>query len=506
MSVILIVDDDPLIRETLAALVAKLGHQALLAPDLAQAQALAAECPLDLVLLDVQLPDGSGLESLPALKWSPSEPEIIILTGHGDPDGAELAINNGAWDYLEKPASTQEIKLTLQQALEFRRQRRAGRSLPALDRRDLVGSSPAMRACLEVTAQAAASLANVLITGETGTGKELVAWVIHDNGPRRAHPFVVVDCGCLPENLVESLLFGHERGAFTGANLPQEGLLGQADGGTLFLDEVGELPPSVQKSFLRCLQEKRFRPLGSRREQQSDFRLIAATNRDLERMVAEGTFRQDLMFRLKSLVIELPPLRERLDDLGELAAHHLERICQRAGLPPKCLAPGVLETLGRYHWPGNVRELVNVLESAVGAAAGQEEISVFHLPAYFRAKLARRAVGGKSAGASPGVSAPPPPQAGLAAAPAAPTPPSRQEAADPADPGGLPSLKDFKESLANQAERQYLYSLVRYSGGDIHSACQMAGVSRGHLYALLKKHNLTLFKQVSLQDLSAEDA
>jgi two-component system NtrC family response regulator len=489
VSVILIVDDDPLICQTLAALVGKLGHQAIVAGDLAQAQAQAASQPVDLVLLDVQLPDGSGLECIPNLKWSPSEPEIIILTGHGDPDGAEMAINSGAWDYLEKPASNQEIKLTLQQALEFRRQRRSGRATAALDRRDLVGACPAMRACLEATAQAAGSLANVLITGETGTGKELVAWVIHENSPRRQQPFVVVDCACLPETLVESLLFGHERGAFTGANLAQEGLLGQADGGTMFLDEVGELPLGVQKAFLRCLQEKRYRPLGGRREQASDFRLIAATNRDLERMVAEDTFRQDLMFRLKSLVIELPPLRERLEDLEELVRHHLERICQRAGLPAKELAPGVLELLSRYSWPGNVRELVNILESAASAAGAQEALAVFHLPAYFRAKLARKAVGGKAA---------PRPAPGGPAWPASPEPPPPE--ASPGADEDLPTLKDFKDSLASQAERQYLHQLVRQSRGDIQVACRLAGVSRGHLYSLLKKHNLMLFKQVSLQD------
>ncbi len=493
MSVILIVDDDPLICQTLAALVAKLGHQPLLAGDLAQAQAQAALEPVDLVLLDVQLPDGSGLECIPALKWSPSEPEIIILTGHGDPDGAELAINSGAWDYLEKPATTQEIRLSLQQALEFRRQRNRGRALAALDRRGLMGSSPAMRACLEAAAQAAGSLANVLITGETGTGKELVAWVIHDNSPRRAEPFVVVDCACLPENLVESLLFGHERGAFTGANLAQEGLLGQADGGTLFLDEVGELPPSVQKSFLRCLQEKRFRPLGGRREQDSDFRLIAATNRNLERMAAEETFRADLMFRLKSLVIELPPLRERLEDLPELAGYHLDRICQRAGLAPKELAPGVLEFFNRYSWPGNVRELVNILESAAGAAGAETTLAVFHLPAYFRAKLARESVGGKAAPRPAPKASPAPDPEPASAPPPRTTPPPEPEA-------DLPSLKDFKDSLASQAERQYLHQLVKQSQGDIQAACRLAGVSRGHLYALLKKHNLMLFKQVSLHE------
>ena len=235
-----------------------------------------------------------------------SSPEIIVITGMGHPDEAELAIKSGAWDYIEKPASFEAIKLPLIRALEYRAERKP-KAPTVLKRNGIIGDSEEITACLELLSQAADSDANVLITGETGTGKELFAKVIHANSRRAKSNFVVVDCTALPETLVESVLFGHARGAFTGAETSEEGLVRQAHGGTLFLDEIGELPVLIQKRFLRVIQEHRFRAVGGRREISSDFRLMAATNRDLEDMVREGRFREDLLFRLRTIADRFAP-------------------------------------------------------------------------------------------------------------------------------------------------------------------------------------------------------
>ena len=244
-----------------------------------------------MVFLDVRMPDGDGLAMLPLIQAARSAPEIIIMTGFGNASGAELAITSGAWDYIEKGSSVKEITLSLVRALEYRKQKRSSnstRNVVMLKRDAIIGISPAIKACLEQVAQAAECDASVLVTGETGSGKELFARAIHENSRRAPKPFVVVDCAALPDTLVESLLFGHEKGAFTGAEQSRSGLVAQANGGTLFLDEVGELPLSMQKAFLRVLQEHRFRPVGSHREVCSDFRLVAATNRTWRPWCATG--------------------------------------------------------------------------------------------------------------------------------------------------------------------------------------------------------------------------
>ena len=275
-----------------------------------------------MILLDVGLPDGNGLDAIARIQKAESRPQIIIITASGDQNGAELAIRNGAWDYIQKPASVHDMALSIIRAIQYREERkgkRQGAGAPRLLKLDgIVGNCPKMKERFELVAQAADTETNVLITGETGTGKELFASAIHNNSLRAKKPFVVVDCSALPETLVESILFGHDKGAFTGAQKAREGLIKQADGGTLFLDEVGELPFPVQKAFLRVLQERRFRPVGTGAEISSDFRLIAATNRDLQKLVLEGVFRDDFLFRLRSFIIELPPLREREEDIAEI--------------------------------------------------------------------------------------------------------------------------------------------------------------------------------------------
>ena len=263
MANVLIVDDDQMICDALASKVRSMGSEVSCVFTLEEA---LHEVPLgtfDVVFLDVRLPDGNGLDALPVLRSLPCPPEIIIMTGKGDQGGAELAINNGAWDYIEKPSSLGAMTLPLLRALKYREAVKAQKPKRTLDREGIVGSSAPMRLCFDQLAQAADSHANVLITGETGTGKELFAWAIHRNSPLARKNFVVVDCAALTDTLVESMLFGHEKGAYTGADKASEGLIKQADGGTLFLDEVGELPLAIQKAFLRVLQERRFRPLGS---------------------------------------------------------------------------------------------------------------------------------------------------------------------------------------------------------------------------------------------------
>ena len=314
MASILIIDDDRLVCNMLLDIIQDMGHSVTCSHTLGSGMSKALTENYDLVLLDVGLPDGNGLDAIPRIQKIEPAPQIIIITASGDQNGAELAIRNGAWDYIQKPASVHDMTLPIVRALQYREERKVesrGGVAPKLLALDgIVGNCPKMKGRFELVAQAANSEINVLITGETGTGKELFASAIHNNSLRAKKPFVVVDCSALPETLVESILFGHDKGAFTGAEKAREGLIKQADGGTLFLDEVGELPLSVQKAFLRVLQERRFRPVGSSAEISSDFRLIAATNRDLQKMVHEGTFRNDFLFRLRSFIIELPPLRE----------------------------------------------------------------------------------------------------------------------------------------------------------------------------------------------------
>jgi two-component system NtrC family response regulator len=464
---VVIIDDDPMIGRLLTRMVERMGHTAQVAGTLQEGLAASRADPCDVVFLDVRLPDGNGLDLLGDLKALPWRPEVIIMTGMGDPDGAELAIKNGAWDYIEKPSSIDKMKLPLLRALDFRQERAAHATPKVLKREDIVGDSPPMGDCLATMAQAAASDANVLITGETGTGKELFALGIHQNSGRADKSFVVVDCTALPETLVESLLFGHVKGSFTGADRSQKGLIEQANGGTIFLDEVGELPPPLQKSFLRVIQERRFRPVGGDAEISSDFRLIAATNRNLETMVADGRFRQDLFFRLRTFNIELPPLRERGQDLADLVNHHLQRLCQRYKIRAKGLSPDFLEALASHRWPGNVRELVNVLERTLASALEDTILYPYHLPTYLRVQLARASV--------------------------------RKDAPDEHPPEAAPavsgrlagSMQDVRDAAIAAAEERYLRELMAQTKGEIKQACETSGLSRGRLYALMKKYDIS---------------
>jgi two-component system NtrC family response regulator len=463
MADVLIIDDDKLICDWIANVVTRLGHHPVSTHLLREGLRKLQSEPFDLVFLDVQMPDGNGLESMPKIKAARSSPEIIVITGLGHPDEAEFAIRSGAWDYLEKPASFEAIKLPLLRALEYRAERRPGKLPTVLKRSGIIGDSPKITSCLELLAQAANSNANVLINGETGTGKELFAKVVHVNSRRAKRSFVVVDCTALPETLVESVLFGHARGAYTGAETSEAGLIKQADGGTLFLDEIGELPSSIQKKFLRVVQEHRFRPVGGRQEIASDFRLVAATNRDLETMVREGRFREDLLFRLRTIVIDSPPLREIPEDIKKLTVFYMNDLCERFGIVPKGASPEFWEIVTGYPWPGNVRELIQALEKALLSAKEEPMLFPKHLPTYIRIQVARSSFPQK---------------------PAIPGKPEIRASV----PKVPPQLKTIRKAAVSEAEQQYLKDLISFTGGDKNKACRISGLSRSRFYTLLKKH------------------
>ncbi len=462
MARILIIDDDPMFCDLLAAMVQRMEHEVVWAHALKEGWQKLSTDAFDVVFLDVRMPDGNGLDLLPLIQKFPSTPEVIIMTGTGDPDGAEIAIKNGAWDYIQKPASMHMMILPMVQALQYRAAKQSARPLADLKMEGIVGSSPQIRTCFETVGQAAKSEANVLIRGETGTGKELIAWAIHRNSLRADRSFVVVDCAALAGTLVESILFGYEKSAFTGAEKARDGLIKQADGGTLFLDEVGELSLSVQKAFLRVLQEHRFRPVGGQKEVESEFRLVAATNRDLNEMTKSGDFRSDLYFRLQGIVIELPPLRNRGEDIKELAVYHMKRLCEKYGLEAKEFSPDFFQALSLYEWPGNARELVNSLENIIATSRFDPVIYPKHLPTEIRVKMART-----MSGMGLGTDEQPKPQ------------PSDRE---------YPPLRDYR----NLMEKEYLIGLLKKAGNNIPEACRMSGLSRSRLYALLKYHHLTV--------------
>ncbi len=461
MARVLIIDDDPMICEALGSVVDGLGHSHLGAETLARGLNILSAGGVDVVFLDVRLPDGSGLEAITSIRNRADAPEVIIITGEGDPDGAELAVRHGAWDYVQKPASIDRMVLPLLRALEYRENNSGVRRGVDLKRDRVIGSSPATATCLEIAASAAENSASVLLTGETGVGKEVFARVIHENSDRANGPFVVVDCASLPPNLVESLLFGHVKGAFTSADRDRSGLVGQADRGTLFLDEVGEMPLEVQRVFLRVLQERRFRPVGSNQEVSSDFRLMAATNRNLDRDVAAAAFRNDLLFRLRTIVLDVPPLRERREDIRDLADHYSREICNRYGVAEKKPAQDMYEALEGYHWPGNVRELINSLERAIVAAGDGPVLYARYLPEEMRVYMARSSVERSMASIK------------------------RDDSADLGN-GAPPPFEEFR----NKAFTTYLTRLMASSCDSVTRACDISGLSRSYLYKLLDKYGV----------------
>ena len=371
---LLIVDDERAIRDACREVAQSLGFNAFTADSAEHAYRLLESQGIDAVLLDLRLPGAGGLEALNEIKSRRPDAIIVVVTGYGTVQSAVQAMKNGAYDYVTKPFSLDELRLLLERVVSHLKLKTENRVLREKIKSrqgfgSIVGTSPEMEKLYRIVAKAAHSTHPVLILGESGTGKELVARSIHFSGPFHDKPFIPVDCGSLVPTLIESELFGYVKGAFTGAQHAKDGLLAIAEGGTVFLDEVGELPIDLQAKLLRAIQEKEIRPVGSTKHIPINVRILAATNRDLEEGVAEGTFRRDLYFRLNVLSLRIPSLRERRQDIPILAAHFLERL-SRDSEQERTLSDDAMKAMLAYDWPGNVRELENCLERACAFTTG----------------------------------------------------------------------------------------------------------------------------------------
>ncbi len=435
MARILVVDDEPKLGKLVAEMLELDGHQMERAAGGREALVRLAASRFDVVVTDLRMPDVDGLAVLRAARSLPEPPEVVVMTAYASAESAVEAMKAGAVDYVTKPFSMDELRLRVrrlaaQRTAEAREARLVARLTP-----DLVAESPAMRAALAAARQVAVTDATVLLLGESGTGKSQLARFIHFQGRRAAGPLVEVHCAALPETLLEGELFGHERGAFTGATQRKAGHLAAADRGTLFLDEIGEITPATQVKLLRFLQDRRFVPLGATEERSVDVRVVSATNRDLAAAVAAGGFREDLFYRLNVFAIPVPPLRDRREDVLPIA----ERFLAARGLPPQKLGPAARERLLEHRWPGNVRELENVLERAL-ILAGEDELRPEHV-ATAAAQRSRRA-------------------------------------ADVLVEGF--SLDAF--------ELELLHAALERAGGNKTHAARMLGVTRRRLYSLLASH------------------
>ncbi len=464
MAKVLVIDDNKSLVKLITRDLTRLTHEVEGARTMTEGLQKASAQTFDLVFLDLHLPDGNGLEILPKIKALPQSPEVIIFTGYPSEQSAETAIQSGAWDYLSKPLERNSMHLCISRALTYRQQQQTHDQNLSFVKHCIIGNSPEIRKTIELMMQASQSNINVLLTGETGTGKELFARAIHENSDISSN-LVVVDCSVLPDTLAESLLFGHTRGAFSGAVADKKGLVLQAHNGTLFLDEIGELELKLQKKFLRVIQEKTFKPVGSTSEQKSDFRIISATNRDLTQLTESGKFREDLMYRLSSFVIHLPPLRERLDDIDLLLEYYVDRMASRYQIEPKSYGDDFVDALKSYSWPGNVREFVNTLDMIHTQARLEPVMFARHLPPTIRFEAVRKHLKKETSYVTPAVL----PELDV-----------------------MPELKAVRENAIAQVEKHYLEKLMDTTGRDIQKACQIAGIARSQLYKLLKKYNLTV--------------
>jgi two-component system nitrogen regulation response regulator NtrX len=448
-AVILLVDDHRAVREELAFQLTFDGYLAREAPDGPTGLAMALDPAVDLMVLDVKLPGMDGLEVLAKAKEARPELPVVMISGHGDLETAVLAVRRGAYDFLQKPFGKDRLVLSLQNALAASRLARENAALRQALARDheLLGDSAVMQRVRATIAKLAPTDVATLVTGENGVGKELAARQLHLQSGRADGPFVARNCAAIPQDLVESELFGHERGAFTGAMAPRAGAFEQAHGGTLFLDEVGDMPLPMQAKLLRALQERRVQRLGASKELPVDVRIVAATNQDLAAMVAAKTFREDLYYRLHGVRVHLPPLRERPEDLGALAAHFLAGARARHGLPPRRLGGDAAGWLAAQPWPGNVRQLRNVVEAAVVLADG-EEIGAREL------------------------------QAALSPAPA--------RDAGGADWFAFERLEDFKAAT----EKEFLRRKLLEFGGNIKRTAERIELMRSNLYKKLERYGL----------------
>jgi len=441
---LLIADDDPVALDLLAEVLSREGYRVRAAASGEDCLRLAEAEPVDLAIVDLRMPGLDGLQVIQRLATIQPGVPVLVLTAFVTIDTAIEAIRSGAYDYLSKPFRMEEIKVVVRRALEARRlageNRQYRRELESrYGVQNLQGHSPQMVEVYKLVARVSALETTVLIQGETGTGKELAARAIHYASPRAERPFVVVDCTALPEGLFESELFGHERGAFTGAVSTRRGLLETSDGGTCFLDEIGELAPALQAKLLRLLQERAIRRVGGNEVLPVNVRIITATNRDLGKRVAEGAFREDLYYRLNVVTIVLPPLRERSQDIPLLAQHFLDKYARPAGKPARGFAPETLAVLSGYHWPGNVRELEHAIERAV-ALSSSEVLVPDDLPVLLR----------------------------------------QGPAGDLRLPASRMTLEEVKQ--------WYVAKVLEEAGGNKVRAAELLGIDRGTLYRILRRH------------------
>jgi len=467
---VLIVDDEASLVAALTGMLAQAGYEVRSAETADAALDVVRREPIELVLVDIRLGTENGLDLLPQLKLLRPEMSVIVLTGVGTIALAVEAMQRGADNFIEKPIDPPRFLALVAKGLETSALRRKALQLERLSapaQRLICGEGSALRSVLRLAEAVAARETTVLICGETGTGKGLLARAIHEMSPRRRGPFVELNCAGLSRELTESELFGHERGAFTGATERKIGLFEAADGGTLFLDEIGELDPSVQAKLLNVLEQKRFRRLGGVAEIEVDVRIIAATNRDLEQDVAMGRFRQDLFYRLSGFTLHLPPLRERREDILPLAWHFLAEY-QTPQAPVRGLSPEVEELLLAYDWPGNVRELKNVIERAAILCPPGSEILPIHLPPLRASKTAETKPHGEDAPAGHALS---------------------EESPTPDRPRSLSALPPLLKA-AEEAERHYLELALRAHNWNVSATARDLGISRDTLYRKIKKYNL----------------
>lgn len=453
---VLVIDDERDMLDNCSRIISRLGYDCITVSDSSRADELIERERPYIILTDFSMPARNGLEILRIAKGIDQDTVVILISGFATIPSVVEAMKEGAFDYLAKPFSAEQLKVALDRAMKHRSLSEENRYLRSQLAKshgfdNMIGVSLSMRKVFDTIGKVAPTEANILITGESGTGKELVARSIHSNSPRKSKPLVPVDCASLPENLLESELFGYEKGTFTGADASRPGLLEFANGGTFFLDEVGEMGINLQAKLLRVLQERQFRRVGGREMIDVNIRVIAATNRTLEEEIKKGDFREDLYYRLNVISIDLPPLRERIGDVPLLADHFLHEFAQAAGKIPEGISPDAMRLLEIYNWPGNVRELQNVISRAVALMTG-EVIGPADLPGHVREN--GTALSGKV-------------DTGL-------------------------SFKDAKKRWLTSFEKEYLSNLLRRHNNNISRAAIEAGIDRKTIHRLLNKYRLGL--------------
>jgi len=471
---VMLVDDDAEFCELLTMRLEGAGYRVTCEPDPQAVLARLGRGHFDAMILDLRLGDVNGLDVLSEVRKRSTDLPVIVLTAHGSIDAAVEATRRGVYGFLTKPFLDHEVLQKLAHAVESFALRRQVAGLRRLvgdrsDDRQLLGISPAIARVRETLARIAPTEATVLLSGESGTGKEIAARSLHALSPRARGPFVAINCAALAPELLESALFGHVKGAFTGAAGDREGVFGAARGGTLFLDEIGEATAAVQAKLLRVLQERRYTRVGATAEEVANVRVVAASNRDLRAEVGRHRFREDLFYRLHVVPLAMPPLRERREDIPVLAELFLERVAARHGMPVPALSTGALDALLEHTWPGNVRELQNVIEAAL-LLAGSATITEAHLPDLWTAP--------------PDTAPPASPSAPVAAAP----PPAEALRALGVDPTrSLPPLREVRALF----ERAYLTVLLQRTAGNVTVAARVAGRNRSDFYDLLRRHGLS---------------